>query len=52
MQFVHDIPMPDTMDYGADPQLITIEDCLDNYKYKNKRAIINDGQILGWMTES
>lgn len=27
---------------------VTIQDCLDNYTYKNKAAILNDGKILGF----
>lgn len=30
---------------------VTIQDCLDNYKYKNKVVLINDGQIVGFKIE-
>lgn len=52
MTFAHDTAIPDRMDFGINPDRITIEDCLDNYKYKNKHVILNDGRVLGWVTES
>lgn len=30
---------------------VTIEDCLDNYKYKDVVVLINDGQIVNFKTE-
>ena len=30
---------------------VPIEDCLDNYKYKNKVVVINDGRIIEIKTE-
>ena len=36
------------MDIGINYNVITIEDCLDNYEKKNKTTIINDGKITGF----
>lgn len=30
---------------------VTIEDCLDNYKYKDVVVLINDGRIVNFKTE-
>lgn len=30
---------------------VTIEDCLDNFKYKNVVVLINDGKIVNFKTE-
>lgn len=32
-------------------QTVSLEDCLDNYKFKDKRAIINDGKLIGFKKE-
>lgn len=36
---------------GINLEQVTIEDCLDNYKYKNKVVLINDGKIVEIKTE-
>jgi hypothetical protein len=36
---------------GINLERVTIEDCLDNYKYKNKVVLINDGKIVEIKTE-
>ena len=36
---------------GINLEEVTIEDCLDNYRYKNVVVLINDGQIVGFKTE-
>lgn len=52
MTFAHDT-LTDNMDafLGVDMDKVTLQDCLDNYKYKNKRTIINDGHIVDWVVE-
>ena len=30
---------------------VTVEDCLDNYKYKDVVVLINDGKIVNFKTE-
>ncbi len=30
---------------------VTIEDCLDMYKKKNKCVILNDGKVIGFREE-
>jgi len=54
MEFVHDIPTPDSMDtyLGINVDLVTLEDCEDLYRFKNKNVIINDGHIVNWVVES
>lgn len=32
-------------------EAITIQDCLDNFEKKNRRAIINDGQVVDFERE-
>ena len=32
-------------------EAITIQDCLDNYEMKNRRAILNDGQVVDFEKE-
>lgn len=32
-------------------EAITIQDCLDMYEKKNQVAIINDGKVIGFITE-
>ena len=32
-------------------EAITIQDCLDNYEKKNRRAILNDGQVVDFERE-
>ena len=27
-------------------QVVTVQDCIDNYEKKNKVAVINDGEII------
>lgn len=53
MEFVHDIPIPDSMDtyLGIDVDLVTL-DCEDLHRFKNKNVIINDGHIVDWVVES
>ena len=36
------------MDIGINYNVITIEDCLDNYEKKNKTTIIHDVKITGF----
>ena len=40
MEFVHDIPIPDSMDtyLGIDVDLVTLEDCEDLHRFKNKNG--------------
>lgn len=54
MTFAHDMPIADNINafLGLDMDKATLQDCLDNFKYKNKQAIINDGHIVGWVVES
>lgn len=30
---------------------VTIGDCLDGYNYKNRRIVVNDGHIIGFVDE-
>lgn len=32
-------------------EMVTLEDCLENYEKKGKAAIINDGQLVGFKDE-
>lgn len=32
-------------------EAITIQDCLDMYQKKNKAAIINDGEVIDFVSE-
>lgn len=32
-------------------EAITIQDCLDNFEKKNRRAILNDGQVVDFEEE-
>lgn len=32
-------------------EMITLQDCLDMYEKRNKAAIINDGQVIMFITE-
>lgn len=32
-------------------EAITIQDCLDNFEKKNRRAILNDGQVVDFERE-
>lgn len=32
-------------------EIITVEDCLDMYEKKNKSVIINDGQVIDFISE-
>ena len=32
-------------------ETITLQDCLDNYNFKGKCAIINDGKLIGFQEE-
>jgi hypothetical protein len=32
-------------------EAITIQDCLDNFEKKNRRAILNDGQVVDFEKE-
>ena len=54
MKFVHDILILDSMDtyLGIDVDSVTLEDCEDLHKFKNKNVIINDGHIVNWVVES
>lgn len=52
MEFAHDIPIPDSMDTLNDVDLVTLEDCEDLHRFKNKNVIINDGHIINWVVES
>ena len=54
MEFAHDTTTADNMDafLGVDMDKVTLQDCIDNCKYKNKHAIINDGHIVDWVVES
>lgn len=36
---------------GINLERVTIEDCLDNFKFKNKVVSINDGRIVEIKTE-
>lgn len=36
------------MDTGINYNVITKEDCIDNYEKRNKTTIINDGKIIGF----
>lgn len=29
-------------------EVITLQDCIDNYEKKDQAAVINDGQVLGF----
>ena len=41
------------MDYSAVIELdeVTLEDCIDLYKKKNVRTVINDGKIINFEKE-
>ena len=32
-------------------EVITIEDCIDNYEKRNKSVVISNGQVVGFETE-
>ena len=36
---------------GINLDRVTVGDCLDNFKFKNKVVLINDGQVVGFKTE-
>ena len=36
---------------GINLERVTIEDCLDNYKYKDVVVLINDEKIVNFKTE-
>lgn len=36
---------------GINTERVTVGDCLDNYYYKDKTVLINDGKIINFKTE-
>lgn len=39
------------MSAEINPETITIQDCLDNFEKRNRRAICNDGQVVDFEEE-
>lgn len=33
--------------FGYDYDRMTMQDCIENYKYKGKRVLVNDGKVVG-----
>ena len=33
-------------------ETITLQDCIENYQYKDEAVVLNDGQVIGFRKEN
>ncbi len=36
---------------GTNYRMVTIQDCIENKKYKNKAVVLSDGEVIGFVKE-